>query len=358
MSAFGWLSRAGALQKAVPFLAAAIAMAPFVLTTRSANVRMTIYTSRVTLEAPATSGQVLLPPQLVTEVALSGPATLKSAEGTSFLLGPVRGGEKTPRTSIRLDDPTARLTLTSSAAAPLRLAAVDLGRVSSLDVRHDGRTDELISFYLATTEPVALTVRAMELSIRCDGCKPDTESNAADWAGSATPQAPTDRRGALATLSASAPGLSFAIRGSAPVIIGQPTDVTGAVAFETLSPDGSRRVSAVTQKSEIVIEDTGKKIEIEPSEFVVVGQPHKLKLLSMSRAEGAGLRLEFHGEVPRIATGRSPQSLKDQLPSWLSYWYQKKNEAWLLWLSVSLLLGGMLLKITIEIGWIKGKETS
>ena len=356
MRAFGWLSGWGPLHKAIPFLIAALATAPFVLMTRSANVRMTIYTSRATLDAPATNGQVLLPPLSITEVALSGPATLKSAEGTGLLLAPVQGGQNTPKTSMRLDEPTSRLILTSPAATPLKLAAVVLGRVSSLDVRHGGGVDEPIAFYVATSEPVTFTARALELSIRCDGCKPDAEPNAADWAGSALPELPTDPRGALATLSAGAPGLGFAIRGSDPVVISQPIDVKGSVTFETMSADGKRRVSAVTQKSEIVIEDTGKKIEVEPSEFVVVGQPHKLKLLSLSRAEGSGLKLEFHGEVPHLATGRSPQALKDQLPSWLSYWYQKKDEAWLLWLSVSVLLGGMLLKIAIEIGWIKGKD--
>lgn len=357
MSFFGRLLRWGPMHKALPFVIVALLTAPLVFMTRSANVRMTIHTSRVTLGEPSASGQILLPPQVITEVALSGPATLKSAEGTRFMLAPAQGSEG-PRTSVRLDDPVARLTFASPASAPLRFTAVDLGKVSRLDVRHDGGADEPTTFRLATTEPVTFTFRATELSIRCDGCKPDTESNAADWTGSAKAQFASNRRGAFATLSAGAPGLSFAIRGGAPVIIGQPTDVTGELAFETLSADGLRRVSAVTQKSEIVIEDTGKKIEIEPGEFVVVGQPHKLKLLSLARTEGSGLKLEFHGEVPRLATGRSPQALKEQLPSWLSHWYQKKDESWLLWLSVSVLLGGTLLKIAIEVGWIKGKEKS
>lgn len=358
MNAFGRLLRWSPLHKALPFLVAALALAPFILTTRSAYVRMTIYSSRATLDVPTNGGQVLLAPLSASELTLSGPATAKSMDGTSFSLAQVPGGQKAPKTSIQLDEPTSRLTLTSPADSPLRIVAVDLRRVSNLDVRHGGGADAPMAFYLWTSEPVALTARALEFSVRCVGCRPDADSKAADWAGSAQPDVAGDPRGAFATLSAGAPGVGFAIASTSPWVISQPTEVTGSIAFETMSADGKRRVSALTQKSEIVIEDTGRKIDVEPSEFVVVGQPHKLKLLSLSRAEGAGLKLEFHGEVPSLSTGRSPQSLKNQLPSWLSYWYQKKDEAWLLWLSVSLLLGGMLLKIAIEIGWVKGKDKS
>lgn len=351
-----------ALAKSVPFLLASLVMGPLVLAPRNAEVRMTVYASRVTFGTLETAGRPLMPSQTVTQLTLYGPAAYEPVGGSLLALQSPTASRTTSPAKIELRDATARLTLTGSSQAPLRLEPLMTRGESKVDVQSEGGPFASTRIFLTSAQPVVALVRASftgKPSLRCESCRAEAKEEAerASWTGLILPPEGAEEHGGYsARISAPGDELALAVRGGSTVITDQPTALTGPIAFERATADGSRRVSAITRPSLIVIEDTGKKIELEPHDYIVVEPPHKLTLLALAQDEAGGLRLDLYGTVRHLRTGRSAHALKDQLPSWLAYWYQRKDEDWLLWLSVSLVVGGMLLKIALEVGWIQSKE--